>query len=150
MNLKRLEQRVMNDEGFRATAYLDTVGVWTVGYGSTTLFGRPVKEGDKVTPEQARLQLRADLYGAMICAADLFPRLNELNDVRQEVLVNMSYNLGPNRLAQFRNLRSAIDHLEYRRAAEEMVDSKWYTQVGGRGQRLVAAMKTGQWTENLT
>lgn len=137
----------MKDEGYRGVAYLDTVQVWTVGYGSTRFFGSPVKEHDSVTPEQARIQLRADIFGAIIDTQKLFPRFNELDDVRQEVLVNMCYNLGPNRLAQFRNLRGAIEGLAFNRAAQEMVDSKWYQQVGGRGQRLVAAMKTGRWME---
>lgn len=150
MKLDRLEQRVMRDEGFSAVAYLDTEGIWTVGYGTTRLFGRPVKEHDSVTPEQARIQLRADLYGAILDTQKLFSNLGALDDVRQEVLANMAYNLGLARLGEFRNLRSAITALEFRRAAEEMVDSKWYTQVGGRGQRLVAAMKTGQWMEEST
>ena len=29
-------------EGFRAAAYQDAVGVWTIGYGSTWIDGRPV------------------------------------------------------------------------------------------------------------
>jgi len=145
MNLERLEKRLMKDEGYSRVAYLDTVGVWTIGFGSTRLFGQPVKEDDSVTEDVARIQLRADIYGAIIDAAQIFPRFNELDDVRQEVLINMSYNLGSHKLTQFKNLRSAVDALEFRRAAEEMVDSKWFTQVGGRGQRLVAAMKTGQW-----
>lgn len=150
MKLDRLEQRVMRDEGFRSTAYQDTVGVWTLGYGSTRMFGVPVKELDTCTTQHARVQLRADLYESIIDCHKLFPNWDQLDDVRQEVLVNMRYNLGAAGLGNFRNMRSALTALNFKRAAEEMVDSKWYTQVGGRGQRLAAAMRTGQWIEDST
>lgn len=148
MNLARLEQRVMRDEGFRATAYQDTVGVWTLGYGSTRMFGVPIKELDRCTKGQARTQLRADLWEAILATGKLFPNLDELDSVRQEILVNMCYNLGERGLGKFVNLRSAVTAQNWKRAAEEMVDSKWYAQVKGRGQRLVAAMKSGTWMED--
>lgn len=145
MNLRRLEQQVMQDEGFRDTAYLDTVGVWTVGFGATRVYGRPVKEGDTVTAEVARVHLRAELYGAMITAKKVFPLIDKMNDVRQEVLANMAYNLGETRLRKFKKMILAHDNLNFADMAKEMVDSKWYRQVGGRGQRLVHAMKLGRW-----
>jgi hypothetical protein len=35
-------------EGYRHTAYLDPVGVWTFGYGTTVSDGTPVQKGDRV------------------------------------------------------------------------------------------------------
>lgn len=146
MNLKRLESRVMNDEGFRARPYLDTENVPTIGYGSTRLLGHPVQmDQGAITADAARLQLRADLWGAILDAQDLFPRFEEMNSVRQEVLSNMAYNLGRNRLSGFRKLQQAADQLDYEWMAEEMVDSHWFNQVGTRAKRLVAAMRLGDW-----
>jgi len=146
MNLKRLETRVMQDEGFSARPYLDTEGVPTIGYGSTRLLGRPVQMADPtITADVARQQLRADLWGAILDAEDLFPRLHEMNHVRQEVLANMAYNLGRSRLSGFTKLRAAADLLDFQAMARELVSSKWFGQVGGRAQRLVAAMRTGDW-----
>lgn len=48
-------------EGLRLSAYLCPAGIWTIGYGSTRLGGKPVKAGDAITAEQAEAQLRADL-----------------------------------------------------------------------------------------
>jgi lysozyme len=151
MNLLRLEQQVMQDEGFRDTAYLDTVNVWTIGFGTTRMYGRAVHEGDTITAAEARIHLRADLYGAIITAKKVFPLLDKMNDVRQEVLVNMAYNLGETRLRKFKKMIIAHDNLNFTDMAREMVDSKWYRQVGGRGQRLVHAMKMGRWAhESIT
>lgn len=145
MNLKRLEQQVMQDEGFRKEAYLDTVGVWTVGFGSTRIRGRAVEPTDVLEKDEARMYLRADLFEAMIAAKKVFPLMEKMNDVRQEVLVNMAYNLGESRLRKFQKMILAHNNLNFMEMARQMVDSHWYTQVGARGQRLVAAMKFGKW-----
>jgi lysozyme len=41
---------IQNEEGFRATAYQDVGGTWTLGYGSTYNYaaGRPVQSGDTI------------------------------------------------------------------------------------------------------
>ena len=44
-------------EGCRLTAYQDSVGVWTIGYGHTV----GVKKGDRITQYQADQFLREDL-----------------------------------------------------------------------------------------
>jgi lysozyme len=51
-------------EGFRAEAYLDTGGVWTVGYGTTNWNGKPVEAGMTMTEQEAELALQADLARA--------------------------------------------------------------------------------------
>lgn len=48
-------------EGFRAIAYLCPAGVWTVGYGSTRINGKPVGKGTKITTEEAEVFLEQDL-----------------------------------------------------------------------------------------
>lgn len=48
-------------EGFRAIAYLCPAGVWTVGYGSTRINGKPVGKGTKITTEEADVFLEQDL-----------------------------------------------------------------------------------------
>ncbi len=146
MQLKRLEDRVMRDEGYRAKAYQDTQGIWTIGYGTTRLIGRPVQSGDSILPDDAKRLLRADLYTAILDAQGLFERFEEMNSVRQEVLVNLAYNIGRTSLSGFVRLRMAAQQLDYKGMAEEMVDSLWFKQVKSRAQRLVAAMRVGDWT----
>jgi lysozyme len=146
INLHRLQERVMKDEGFRAKSYLDTEGIPTIGYGTTRWPGMgEVQLGESILPEDAKTLLRGDLWGAILDAEHIFTRFHEMNAVRQEVLANMAYNLGRSRLAGFKKMIAAAFELDYKKMAEEMVDSKWYKQVGGRAQRLVAAMRTGEW-----
>lgn len=44
-------------EGFRARAYRDPVGIWTIGYG----FTRGVQPGDTITRAEAEIRLRREL-----------------------------------------------------------------------------------------
>ena len=145
MDFRRLEKRIKVDEGFRSHPYLDTAvpPVPTIGYGTTMIMGEPVTmETPPISEDAAAVFLRADIYDALKRAQDIFPRFNEMNDVRQEVLVNMAYNLG-NRLRKFKNLRAAARNLSYPRMADEMRDSLWYSQVGYRAIRLTHEMRTG-------
>lgn len=51
---------IRTEEGCVLKAYhgaYDRPGVWTIGYGATTIDGRPVKEGDVITQEQADAML---------------------------------------------------------------------------------------------
>ena len=40
-------------EGLRLSAYLCPAGKWTIGYGQTSIAGRPVREDDKITLSEA-------------------------------------------------------------------------------------------------
>lgn len=146
INFTRLETRIMNDEGFSAHPYLDTVGVPTIGYGTTSILGHPVTlDTEIITPENARAILRADIYGALVDVQHLFATLAAMDSVRQEALTNMAYNLGRTRLAGFKNLIAAAADLNYAAMAEAAKDSLWYHQVGQRGPRIVSAIESGVW-----
>jgi lysozyme len=53
----------------------------------------------------------------------------------------MMFNIGKGRLSGFKKMISAIEQGDYEKAAAEMVDSKWYNQVGYRAVRLVGMMR---------
>ena len=76
-------------EQFRSTAYQDSGGVWTVGYGET----KDVKKGDKTTPERALVQLNSsvDQYANQIrsCIGDVPLYQHEF-----DAYVDLAYNVG--------------------------------------------------------
>ena len=75
-------------EGVRLTAYQDSVGVWTIGYGHTA----GVKKGDKITEYQAEQFLREDLKKFEV-VADKCKRITTQG--RYDAILDFIYNLGP-------------------------------------------------------
>ena len=54
---RRLIEAIKRFEACRLTAYQDSVGVWTIGYGHT----KDVKRGDRISVQQAEKMLMDDL-----------------------------------------------------------------------------------------
>jgi lysozyme len=69
----------------------------------------------------------------------------KLDDTRQLVIADMLFNLGMQRFRRFVKFNSAMEAGDYEKAADEMVDSTWYEQVGRRAVKLETAMRSGMW-----
>lgn len=80
-------------EGFRAEAYRDPVGIWTIGYG----FTKGVRQGDTMTREQADQRLRVELadYEAGVLRATG----GNLTQAQFDALVSFAWNVGVNGMA---------------------------------------------------
>ena len=127
---------IKRHEGYRDRAYQDTEGIWTIGYG-TNLQELQI---DQFLANKWLLSAVDDAYNY----ARTFPEFEELDTVaRRNVFIEMVYNMGPSRVAGFRNMLAAIREHDWETAAEEMLDSKWARQVKGRAVRLAELMRTG-------
>lgn len=138
MNRARLAKQLEVDEGKRPRIYLDTVGKWTGGVGRN-ISDRPFSE------DEIQLMLANDIALATKDARQLVQGFDNLDDVRQEVLVNMAFNMGYAKLGGFKRFLAAVNGSEFAEASLEMLDSRWANQVGARALRLSKAMRTGAW-----
>ena len=68
------------------------------------------------------------------------PCVEELDAVRQLVLVDMAFNMGVPRLCKFKKMWNAIHENKFDIAAKEMLDSRWANQVKSRSTKLANAM----------
>lgn len=125
-------------EGYREAVYIDSVGVPTGGYGHAFHVGSTLPQ---LIWEEIFVE---DLVAAERDLERLMDKwnLHHISDPRKLVLLDMMYNLGYSRLSKFRKMLTALREGKYQNAASEMVDSKWYRQVGQRGKNLVKAMAT--------
>ncbi len=82
---------LMCDEGLRRAAYRDGGGVWTIGYGHT---GAEIRAGVVWTLGQAIDTLIEDIAIAQSELDEKLPWWRTLDDVRQDVLVELAFNLG--------------------------------------------------------
>ncbi len=138
--LSREVDELALDEGIRLKAYLDTVGVWTIGVGHT---GSDVFPGLTIDRAQAMELLDQDIEEAVEDAEEVCSAFWEsLSGPRKGVMVNMAFNLGRKGLAGFKNTLRYIAAGNYEQAAENMLKSKWSLQVKGRANRLAHRMKT--------
>lgn len=132
-----LVDELVHDEGLRLKPYVDTVGKITVGIGrNLTDHG--------ISSQEAFELLTHDLDE---CVRDLasFPWFVTLNAVRQRAIVNLRFNLGPRRFRQFRKLIAALSSGNYAEAEQQLVKSKWITQVQrSRSQRIRRQLATGE------
>ena len=53
----------------------------------------------------------------------------------------MMFNMGYPRMTKFKKMKQAVDNRDWLEASEQMKDSRWYTQVTNRADRLVNRMK---------
>lgn len=147
---EKLVTQLKRHEGFRSYVYDDATGLPilrdSVVEGHPTIgWGRLLTKARGITEEEAALLLRNDLYVAMEDCKSAFPFFDSLIPERQAVLVNMMFNMGRSRLLTFHKMIAALKARDYEEAANQMTNSRWYRQVGVRGQELVQQMKTGEW-----
>lgn len=72
-----------------------------------------------------------------------------LSEVRNAALVDMIFNLGRPTFSKFQNMIAAIKAADWQKASAEAIDSRWYRQVGSRGQRIVKMLSSNEWPEEL-
>jgi lysozyme len=79
-------------ESFSPKAYDDGVGVQTVGFGTTKIDGKPVKQGDTITPVRALQQLGkdADVYQQAMRHCIKVPMYQH----EWDAYVSLTYNIG--------------------------------------------------------
>lgn len=128
----QLIEDLKRDEGFRAHAYQDSEGYWTIGYGRLI----DAKQGGGISIAEAEFLMANDIerFGAEVDRT--FPWWREMPDDAQRAFANMAFNLGITRLGKFKKMLAALQSGDFLRAGDEAEDSKWAGQVGPRAERI--------------
>jgi len=131
---------IKRHEGFVPKVYRDTAGVLTVGWGHA------LTEGSAFPKTACEALFDADMARAQSQYEILARELGvALDPVRQAVLVNMLFNLGPGGVRKFKSMLDRIKQAQFTGAALEMLDSAWARQTGARARELAEMMRTGTW-----
>lgn len=123
-------------EGLELRMYEDTVGVPTIGYGHNL--------NSPISIEAAAHILEDDVYAAIEELDRRKPFWKMLPREARMVILNMQFNLGWPRFKGFVKFWAAVEFHNYRLAAAEMRDSRWYVQVKGRGEELAKLMEQAE------
>ncbi|HHA1886722.1 lysozyme [Enterobacter sp. OLF] len=114
-------------EGCKLTAYQDSVGVWTIGYGWTQpVDGKPIRVGMMIKQETAERLLKT---GLVSCENDVSRLVKVgLTQGQFDALVSFTYNLGARSLSTSTLLRK-LNAGDYAGAADEFL--RW-NKAGGK------------------
>ena len=144
MNIDQLREELKIDEGCKYEIYLDHLGLPTFGIGHLILdsdveHGQEV--GTPVSEDRVNECFAKDVETVLSECKTLYSNFELLPEEVQLIIANMMFNMGRPRLSQFKGMRAGIDAGDWNRAADEMVDSRWYKQVTNRADRLVNRMR---------
>jgi lysozyme len=133
----KLENILIRHEGLKLKPYRCTAGKLTIGVGRNL-------DDNGITDAEARMMLRYDIEVSRTSLLK-YKWFNNLDPVRQDVVVNMVFNLGLPRFMQFKKTIAFLESEDWENAATEMLNSKWAKQVGKRALELAAMIVTGKY-----
>lgn len=114
-------------EGCKLTAYQDSVGVWTIGYGWTyPVDGKPIRSGMTIKQETAERLLKTGLVSYESDVSRLVKV--GLTQGQFDALMSFTYNLGARSLSTSTLLRK-LNAGDYAGAADEFL--RW-NKAGGK------------------
>ena len=125
--------QILKDEGLRRCQYKDTLGHSTIGVGHLVLDKDFLQEC--INEEQIIDLLIKDYRYAKSNVEKRYPWAE--GEVKL-ILINMTFQLGENRLAKFKNMLSSLEEGDYRRATIELLDSSLHRQTPKRIERHAA------------
>tara|TARA_A100001015_G_scaffold315174_1_gene426338 strand:+ start:206 stop:676 length:471 start_codon:yes stop_codon:yes gene_type:complete len=144
--IKFHEGEKKNDNG-NHIVYKDHLGIDTVGYGHMILETDPennLEVGDEVSQERVNELFEQDLA---VCSVELqkhLPYFQDLDDVRQRCLIDLTFNMGMPRLRQFVKTLEHFRNNRFEEASVELLDSRYARQVGKRAERIAEMIRTGE------
>ena len=133
-DVNALKSMIKHHEGKRLKVYKDTVGKDTIGYGHLVKPGEDFSKG--ITDQQADEMFDKD-FEHHVKGARTTPGYNLADQRRKQAMVDLAYNMGPNWHKTWPKFSAAAEKGDWKTAAKELQNSKWYNQVGNRGKTIV-------------
>ncbi len=145
MDRNNVFEQLKIDEGVVNEIYLDHLGYPTFGVGHLVLESDPEhgqEVGTPVAEERVKECFEKDLDTAISeCVALYGEGFTSWPGEVQEIVVNMMFNMGRTRLSGFKKFRKGLEENNWKEAAKEGRDSKWYRQVTNRAERLMSRLE---------
>lgn len=142
---------IKKHEGYRPSVYKDTLGIPTIGIGLNLTrpdakkivksvganYDNVLSGKDSLSDNQIKEIFKITLKIAYNDAKLWIPNFDSLPKNIKLAVLDMSFNLGYPRLSKFVKTKEHILNGDYNKAAIELQDSKWATQVGDRAKSII-------------
>lgn len=136
MNLAEM----LEDEEARVRhAYPDSEGYLTIGIGRLI----DKKKGGGLSDDEIDYLLANDIRNKTREVLKALPWVADLDEVRRNVLIAMSFQMGTDGLLKFVNTLAMVKAERYESAAKGMLNSLWARQTPKRAVRMAEMMRTG-------
>jgi len=137
---EKLLEMLKRHEGVRSHVYLCSAGYETIGVGRNIS-----KSGMGLSDDEVDYLLENDIVRVIKELSSEYPWFKDLDDVRKDAMIDISFNLGATRLRGFKRALAAMEVADYTTAAKEFLDSKWSRDVKGRATELCYMIETGNY-----
>ena len=130
-------------EGYRNKVYLDSLGKRTVDVGHLCVEDH-WEDNKEYSEEYLMKVLKDDLKNAIQGAEDLLKDFPLLDDLAEEIIIEMIFQLGKTGVSKFKNMWKALQQEppQYDVAATEMLDSRWAKQTPNRAKKMSDQMRS--------
>ena len=144
MNIDKLREEIEYDEGNVEEIYLDHLGLPTFGIGHLVRESDPEhgwEVGTAVSHDRCVEAFNEDIKTVVSDCYKLYPDFDDLPEEAKRIIANMMFNMGLTRLSKFKNHNAALQSGDWKEAAKEGRDSRWYKQVTNRAERLMTRLE---------
>ena len=137
---EKLLEMLKRHEGVRSHVYLCSAGYETIGVGRNIS-----KSGMGLSDDEVDYLLENDIVRVIKELSSEYPWFKDLDDVRKDAMIDISFNLGATRLRGFKRALAAMEVADYTTASLEFLDSKWSRDVKGRSTELAYMIEMGEY-----
>ena len=144
IDIEQLRETLMVDEGVVYEIYNDHLGYPTFGIGHLVLEGEPehgLSVGTPVSKDRVNECFVKDLQNVIEDCKKLHDAWDGYPEEVKQIVANMMFNMGLTRLSKFKNHNAALQSGDWKEAAKEGRDSRWYSQVTNRAERLMKRLE---------
>ena len=138
---EKLIAMLKRHEGVESHAYHCSENKVTIGVGRNV----DKSGGLGLSDDEVDYLLQNDIDRVSVELDSEYGWFDDLNDVRQDAMIDISFNLGQTRLRAFKKALAAMDEGDWGEAADQFMDSRWSAQVGNRAKELTEMIRTGEY-----
>ena len=138
--MMRLINMLKRHEGVRNKVYMCPAGYETIGVG------RNISEsGLGLSEDEVEYLLKNDILRCRNELLGEYDWFENLDSVRQEAMIDLSFNLGQTKLRTFVKALGHMADGNYEEAGREFYNSRWAEQVGDRSLEVCQMISSGEY-----
>ena len=144
IDVDQLREQLIIDEGQVNEIYEDHLGYATFGIGHLVTESDPEKGqaiGTPVSEDRVKACFEKDVEIVIEDCKKLHEGWKDYPQEVKQIVANMMFNMGRTRLSKFKNHNRALEMHDWKEAAVEGRDSRWYKQVTNRAERLMSRLE---------